>query len=406
MIKKRWAGNPFMFTWKKAWVQPYESILSISEKFKFFNQVSDITEKSMAPFWEEILGDSIENKKAKEDLSIPILGRRLLNNFCYPKVRVCPICIKIGYHSYLHQFTLISKCPFHSIELISGCPSCAKQHPYKRVIPNYSLYLCPCGYEFASEISKLMNGLVSAHTYDSPIKQIRSWLESDLRIRKSVKIFRLTGSIPLELFELIDSDKSGEKFTITPYEYKRVEGISKSRLDNIFHASRKIVSSINRHLKSKMSIEELRSVKLISRNSLSEIKYTRGLTSYLIWKLHINMSRDLRSIENGKERYPIIYEQPKFAAKLYDVILYDLYVKLKLLQASEEDIENLLLIILSKSLIFEYNRILRLLPKGMSSTLEKIIYGDWAFINDDIFLGVLIHPEHQKVYVIEEIPQV
>jgi hypothetical protein len=41
----------------------------------------------------------------------------------------------------------------------------------------------------------------------------------------------------------------------------------------------------------------------------------------------------------------------------------------------------------------------------MSSTLEKIIYGDWAFINDDIFLGVLIHP-HQKVYVIEEIPQV
>ena len=122
--------------------------------------------------------------------------------------------------------------------------------------------------------------------------------------------------------------------------------------------------------------------------------------------MRINLSRDLRSIENGKERYPIIYEQPKFAAKLYDVILYDLYVKLKLLQASEEDIENLLLIILSKSLIFEYNRISRLLPKGRSSTLEKIIFDDWAFINDDIFLGVLIHPEHQKLYVIEEIPQV
>ncbi|WP_374053860.1 hypothetical protein [Rossellomorea sp. FM04394] len=404
MIKKRRAGNPFMFTWKNVWVQPYESILSISEKFKFCNQVSNITEKSMAPFWEEILGDSIENKKAKEDLSIPILGRRILNNFCYPKVRVCPICIKVGYHSYLHQFTLISKCPFHSVELISGCPSCHKQHPYKRVIPNYSLYLCPCGYEFASDLSKLMNGQVSTHTYDLPMKQIRSWLESDLRIKKSVNIFRLNGIIPLELFELIKNDKSGEKFTITTYEYRRVEGISKARLDNIFHSSRKIVSSINRHLKSKMTIEELRSVKLISRNSLSEIKYTRGLTTYLIWKLYINMSRDLRSIENGKERYPIIYEQPKFTAKLYDVILYDLYVILKLQEASEEDIENFLLMILSRSLIFEYNRISRQLPKVKSSTLEKILYGDWAFINDDIFLGVVIHPKRQKVYVIEEIP--
>jgi len=155
-----------------------------------------------------------------------------------------------------------------------------------------------------------------------------------------------------------------------------------------------------------MSIEELRNVKLISRNSLSEIKYTRGLTTYLIWKLHINMARDLRSIENGRTRYPILHEQPKFAAKLYDVILYDLYVILKLLETSEKDIENLLLMILSKSLIFEYNRISRRLPKGKSSTLENIIYGDWDFFNDDIFFGVLIHPEYQEVYVIEEIPQI
>lgn len=406
MIKKRWAGHYVMFTWKKSWIQPYESLLSISERFKFCNQVSNITEKSMAPFWEEILGESIENRKAKEDLSIPIFGRRILNNFCYPKVRVCPICIKIGYHSYLHQFTLISKCPFHSVELISGCPSCDKQQPYKRVIPNYSLYLCSCGYEFASEISKLMNGLVSTHTFDLSMKQVRSWLESDLRIRKSVKIFRLTGSIPLELFELVENQKSDNKFTITPYKYEKGKGIKKTRLDNIFNSSKKIISSINRHIKSKMSIEELRNVKLISRNSLSEIKYTRGLTTYLIWKLHINMARDLRSIENGRTRYPILHEQPKFAAKLYDVILYDLYVILKLLETSEKDIENLLLMILSKSLIFEYNRISRRLPKGKSSTLENIIYGDWDFFNDDIFFGVLIHPEYQEVYVIEEIPQI
>ena len=122
--------------------------------------------------------------------------------------------------------------------------------------------------------------------------------------------------------------------------------------------------------------------------------------------MYINISRDLRSIENGKERYPVIYEQPKFAAKLYDVILYDLYVILKLQEASEEDIENFLLMILSRSLIFEYNRISRQLSKVKSSTLEKILYGDWAFINDDIFLGVVIHPERQKVYVIEEIQQV
>lgn len=405
MIKKRWAGHYVMFTWKKSWVQPYESLLSISERFKFCNQVSNITEKSMAPFWEEILGESIENRKAKEDLSIPILGRKVPNNFCYPKVRLCPLCIKNGYHSYLHQFTLISKCPFHSVELINGCPSCGRQQPYKQVIPNYSLYICPCGYEFASEISKCINGLLPTNTYELSINNISTWLESELRIRKSVKVLRLNGNIPLDLFELIEIEKSVDKFKIIPYSYKRGEGISKSRLENIFHYSRKITSSINRHFKRKLSKEEVRNAIQISRNSIKEIKYTRELLLYLLWKLHINMDRDLRSIENGKGRYPIVFEQPKFAAKLFDVILYDLYVNLKLQEASEDDIENLLILIFSKSLIFEYNRISRLLPKGDSSTLEEILYGHWNFIDDKIFLGVLIHSERKKVYVIEEIPQ-
>jgi hypothetical protein len=391
-----------MLTWRKSWIFPYESILSITERFKFYNQLSVVTKKSMGPLWKEILDESIETKIANEDLSIPTLGNRKANNFSYSKVRICPICIRYGYHSYLHQFTLLSKCPFHSIKLISNCPACHIQQPYKRVNPNFSLYICQCGYEFTTEKSKKINEPYTSQIFDLSKSSLISWLESDLRARKSIQIFKIAGNIPLELFELIKNEKSNEKFVIKSYKYEREAGVSKPSLEKIYNSSRKITSAINRHLKHMLTYDELRNVRLISRNSPQEIIYTRELTIFILWKLHINMNHNLRAIENGRVKYPLVNEQPRFAAKLFDEILSDLYAKLQILQASEGDIETLLLSIYSKALIFEYNRISRLFPKEKIIAFDEIIYGKLNWLTDDLFLGMVIYPEKQNKYFIEE----
>ncbi|WP_373460098.1 IS3 family transposase [Paenibacillus sp. V4I7] len=35
----------------------------------------------------------------------------------------CPDCMKMGYHSWLHQFALVHNCPIHQTNLINACPS-------------------------------------------------------------------------------------------------------------------------------------------------------------------------------------------------------------------------------------------------------------------------------------------
>ena len=62
----------------------------------------------------------------------------------------CSECVKKGFHSWLHQFSLIKRCPTHQIDLICACPGCMKQIPF--LLSDYSLsdpFTCKCGYMLA-----------------------------------------------------------------------------------------------------------------------------------------------------------------------------------------------------------------------------------------------------------------
>ena len=48
------------------------------------------------------------------------------NLYFHNILRICPECIKIGYHSIFHQFSLVHRCPFHNVSLVEGCPKCSK----------------------------------------------------------------------------------------------------------------------------------------------------------------------------------------------------------------------------------------------------------------------------------------
>lgn len=93
-------------TWKPSLVLPFESDWSIREKFSFMNAVARSTIKV----------SQIGDLRASTAEKIPFLNRLtsvkssqfMVNN----QVRVCPECIKYGYHSNLHQYLeTISKGP-------------------------------------------------------------------------------------------------------------------------------------------------------------------------------------------------------------------------------------------------------------------------------------------------------
>ncbi|UQZ87521.1 hypothetical protein SK3146_06823 [Paenibacillus konkukensis] len=66
-------------------------------------------------------------------------------------LRWCELCIKNGYHSWLHQFTLIQHCPFHRKWLDDTCPSCYNKIPF--LLSDDMLgdpFTCRCGFQLAT----------------------------------------------------------------------------------------------------------------------------------------------------------------------------------------------------------------------------------------------------------------
>lgn len=47
------------------------------------------------------------------------------------RLRICPICMECGYHSYWHQLLALEVCPVHGCEIASVCQSCGG------LLPNY-----------------------------------------------------------------------------------------------------------------------------------------------------------------------------------------------------------------------------------------------------------------------------
>jgi len=66
-------------------------------------------------------------------------------------LRICPVCIKSGYHSCFHQLLPMKYCPAHKIELTVVCPCCKTKfiECYNRDIHNY-FSCCNCGHRFVN----------------------------------------------------------------------------------------------------------------------------------------------------------------------------------------------------------------------------------------------------------------
>ncbi len=171
--------------WNNKWASEYESPWSLLTKFSFINKISSdemlreygiiqlrstkgkIGDKHKSLYTLSGFDDERINKALKRSLTeenenlLESLLRATTNSqytkdnsldfhFMRFKVTFCPICIKDQYHSTLHQFHFIQKCPFHLVPLKNRCPDCQRSIPY---IFDDSLFQspfkCTCGYQFA-----------------------------------------------------------------------------------------------------------------------------------------------------------------------------------------------------------------------------------------------------------------
>ena len=66
------------------------------------------------------------------------------------RFRYCPLCMRVGYHTLLHQLPWIHRCPWHSVALSTACRRCGREVcALADWLPDQNL-ACPCGHALLS----------------------------------------------------------------------------------------------------------------------------------------------------------------------------------------------------------------------------------------------------------------
>lgn len=143
------------FCWQDTWHLPFESMGSVLEKFKFANEIDARIAKKFYKNDNEF-NNLISNKLLyyeevvkKEYLWFLLEHSNVsIEQIFKQKFTFCLECMKVGYHSLLHQLKTFKKCLFHNQVLMDCCPNCSKTFRYND--PHYFgiPYECTCGFKF------------------------------------------------------------------------------------------------------------------------------------------------------------------------------------------------------------------------------------------------------------------
>ncbi|WP_243300262.1 hypothetical protein [Bacillus litorisediminis] len=109
---------------------------------------------SLDQFDEHLLANAIGPLKQWNNENILSLTTHLpkRGEYFYGELRYCKTCMKNGFHSLFHQFTLLSICPFHpKKQLRKGCPKCRASFYYEFSDRNKKgPFQCICGHWFCN----------------------------------------------------------------------------------------------------------------------------------------------------------------------------------------------------------------------------------------------------------------
>ena len=139
--------NKIKYTWKEEWNIPYESLWGRLEKFRAVNVLdqsqidkiiriggNDISYSTFAKQFLIYRGQKYNVKRMDNWLCI---DTKIFDNYTRldgifdRRVRYCPVCIKLGYHSYFHQLFFLDTCFIHREKLVYRC-SCSNTYVLRR----------------------------------------------------------------------------------------------------------------------------------------------------------------------------------------------------------------------------------------------------------------------------------
>ena len=146
------------YTWKDEYRLPYESDWSKIAKFSFLNGISWTSVYSNFRLRKKILGEPSDQfftkmPKFKAKKFYPYKnGYRTIDKF--DVYQMCPVCMKYGYHSKLHEIEGVERCFLHKCKLseINREQYYASQYgtyefcdiKIENIVRNQSLAACLC----------------------------------------------------------------------------------------------------------------------------------------------------------------------------------------------------------------------------------------------------------------------
>lgn len=102
----------------------------------------------------------------------PLRGRLILHE----TLRYCPECLRVAYHSPLHQVRFVTVCPIHNVALRTGCPKCrAEISMSSGDVALAHAYGCSCGYSFLAQPESGGLRMVAKLLDTSPIMAWLAW---------------------------------------------------------------------------------------------------------------------------------------------------------------------------------------------------------------------------------------
>lgn len=203
MIVQITANSQPSVVWRREWTNNFISPWGVFERFMFANSTSmkdvlllfgtDAAQKrprikeyqnlfTLKAFNNQkfinLLGEDITELSSKfaSRFILPLNQGDYTEIFIRKTLAFCPECLAMGYHSILHLYMLLDKCPFHNTKLITNCTKCSRDIPMGINLSRKAFH-CSCG---APLINNLQLDFTSTWSDSNKLKildeEIKRWL--------------------------------------------------------------------------------------------------------------------------------------------------------------------------------------------------------------------------------------
>ncbi|ULL16366.1 VOC family protein [Paenibacillus sp. H1-7] len=234
------------------------------------------------------------------------------------------------YHSWLHQFSLVKRCPIHQIDLADSCPRCFKKIPFMLSDKGLSdAFTCICGYKLADFT------LIHWSEWNYPVNtrddSVNKWFDG-VRMRKPNRILFFPQSTSIEMISLaptITSRFDGAKQQETKREYYSSQNFK----DEIYNENKQCYKTIDRYIKKKflknhhvciLTLQEL----WMKENGGGYPPICPYAYAYVFWKHTLLRTDHFYDVRRGDEANPRKYLGTEFATQLFERYLIDYINKL------------------------------------------------------------------------------